>query len=124
MPPRGWCRCRPSSVLPNSARCSRRCRIRLGCACCESWARRRDRARLLVLGTYRPTELIVHEHPLKAMKQELAAHGQCVELPLGYLRPEDIEAYLAQRYGAPAAGTDLADFVYRRTEGHPLFMVQ
>ena len=50
-------------------------------------ARRRDPARLLVLGTYRPVELIVHDHPLKTVKQELVAHGQCVEVPLGYLRP-------------------------------------
>jgi len=40
---------------------------------------------LLVLGTCRPVELIVHQHPLKTIKQELTAHGQCVELPLGYL---------------------------------------
>ena len=48
-------------------------------------ARRREAARLLVLGTYRPVEVIVHEHPLKAVKQELVAHGQVVEVPLGYL---------------------------------------
>ena len=39
-------------------------------------ARRREPARLLVLGTYRPVEVIVHEHPLKAVKQELVATGR------------------------------------------------
>ena len=38
-------------------------------------ARRRDPARLLVLGTYRPVDLIVHAHPLMQVPRELAAHG-------------------------------------------------
>jgi predicted ATPase len=44
---------------------------------------RREAARLLVLGTYRPVEVIVYAHPLNAIKQELVAHGQAAELPLG-----------------------------------------
>jgi DNA-binding winged helix-turn-helix (wHTH) protein/predicted ATPase len=88
-------------------------------------ARRREAARLLVLGTYRPVELILHEHPLKTLKQELVAHGQARELPLGGLGLEAVETYLAQRADvAGAARADLAAVVYRRTEGHPLFMVQ
>jgi hypothetical protein len=34
-------------------------------------ARRRDRARLIVVGTYRPVDVILGEHPLKAVKREL-----------------------------------------------------
>jgi hypothetical protein len=48
-------------------------------------ARRREAAPLLVIGTYRPVELIVRAHPLKAVKQELQLHEQCAEVPLGYL---------------------------------------
>ena len=87
-------------------------------------ARRRDAARLLVLGTYRPVELILHDHPLKPVKQELAAHGLCVDLPLGGLSRQAVAAYVAQRRGAPAGHDEVAAFVYQRTEGHPLFMVQ
>jgi predicted ATPase/DNA-binding winged helix-turn-helix (wHTH) protein len=87
-------------------------------------ARRRDAARLLVLGTYQPVELILHDHPLKTVRQELAAHGQCAEVLLGGLSPEGVAAYLAQRRAAPEGYEGLAAFVYRRTEGHPLFMVQ
>ena len=36
-------------------------------------ARRRVPARLLVLGTYRPVEVIVREHPLHALKLDLTA---------------------------------------------------
>ena len=34
-------------------------------------AQRRDPARLLVLGTYRPADVIVQAHPLRGMLQEL-----------------------------------------------------
>src|SRR5439155_21041951 len=46
-------------------------------------ARRQERAKLLVIGTYRPVEVIVQEHPLRAVKQELQVHGHCRELQLG-----------------------------------------
>src|SRR5262245_12117870 len=87
-------------------------------------ARRRDAARLLVLGTYRPVELILSDHPLKTVKQELAAHGLCVDLPLGGLSQPAVAAYVAERRGTPVDDDAVAAFVYRRTEGHPLFMVQ
>ncbi len=86
-------------------------------------ARRREAARLLVLGTYRPVELIVHQHPLKTLKQELVAHGQGVELPLGYLPREAVEVYMAQSTTAPTPHAATVAWVYQRTAGHPLFMV-
>jgi predicted ATPase len=45
-------------------------------------ARRREPARLLVMGTYRPVDVVVHGHPLKAVKQDLDLHQQCVEVRL------------------------------------------
>ena len=45
-------------------------------------ARRRASARLLVLGTYRPIDALVREHPIRAVTQELRVHGQCEELLL------------------------------------------
>jgi DNA-binding winged helix-turn-helix (wHTH) protein len=86
-------------------------------------ARRREAAALLVLGTYRPVALVVRAHPLKAVKQELQLHGQCAEVPLEYLNRTDVQAYLAQRLPDLAATTEVAGFVHRRTEEHPLFMV-
>jgi len=48
-----------------------------------------------------------------------------VELSLDSLRREAVSAYIAQRRAASEeACTDLAAWVYRWTEGHPLFMVQ
>jgi AAA ATPase domain len=37
-------------------------------------ARRSEPARLLVVGTYRPVEMLAPEHPLRTMKQELELH--------------------------------------------------
>ena len=45
-------------------------------------ARRRTPARLLLLGTYRPVEVIVRAHPLRALTLDLTLHRQCTELPL------------------------------------------
>src|SRR5262245_24229660 len=43
-------------------------------------ARRRDPARLMLIGTYRPVEVILGEHALRSLKGELVAHGLCREL--------------------------------------------
>jgi DNA-binding winged helix-turn-helix (wHTH) protein len=53
-------------------------------------ARRQEGARLLILGTYRPVEVLLRDHPLKGIKQELQLHGQCEELALGFLSEGDV----------------------------------
>jgi predicted ATPase/DNA-binding winged helix-turn-helix (wHTH) protein len=84
-------------------------------------ARRREAARLLVLGTYRPTEALVQGHPVHTAAQELQRHGQGHELGLGYFSEAAVAAYLAQRFGAqPPAG--LVRTLYQRTTGNPLFV--
>ena len=93
-----------------------------------SWlAHRREPARLLVIGTYRPVELIVGDHPLQTVKQELLRHRQCIELSLELLTATDVAQYLAGRFAIdmPLTGSfqALAQAIYRRTDGHPLFMV-
>jgi predicted ATPase len=45
-------------------------------------ARRSEPARLLILGTYRPVEMLAGDHPLRALKAELELHQQCEELRL------------------------------------------
>ena len=93
-------------------------------------ARRREPARLLILGTYRPVDVIVTEHPLRAVKHELQLHGQCEELAVRLLSEEAIEEYLEVRFDkntgthptTPLQG--LAHSIHQRTEGNPLFMVK
>ena len=86
-------------------------------------ARRRDPARLLVLGTYRPFEVIVQPHPLRTLIAELRQQPQCAELVLDYLSAADVAAYLRQRCGRIARLEDLAAVLHQRTSGHPLFLV-
>ena len=85
-------------------------------------ARRREAARLAILGTYRPMDLILREHPLKQAKLELQLHGQCSELPLPYLSTAAVEAYVGQRFPESVSAI-VAPLVHQRTSGHPLFMV-
>jgi len=86
-------------------------------------AQRRERARLLVVGTYRPADVVVREHPLKRVKQELQTHGQCQELRLELLTESETKEYLTRRLGAQGVPGDLAGRIHRRTDGNPLFMV-
>jgi predicted ATPase/DNA-binding winged helix-turn-helix (wHTH) protein len=86
-------------------------------------ARRREPARLLVLGTYRPVDAIVRAHPVHAVAQELQRHGQCAELVLRYLPEAEVATYLAQRFGGEVVPAGLADVLHRRTYGNPLFLV-
>lgn len=85
-------------------------------------ARRREVACLLVLGTYRPVELILRSHPLRQAVSELQLHGQCAELALHYLSPQAVQAYVAHRFPGHLAAP-IGPVLYQRTAGHPLFMV-
>ena len=90
-------------------------------------ARRTERARLLVIGTYRPVEVLMREHPLKAIKQELHLHGYCKELSLGFLSEAAVREYLEVRFSGEEIGRAtlrrLARIIHQRTDGNPLFMV-
>ena len=91
-------------------------------------ARRTEPARLFILGTYRPAEVLVQDHPLKELKQELALHDQCQELTLAYLSEAAIGEYVRHRFGieVPLSGSWSAfvQAIHRRTEGNPLFMIK
>ena len=86
-------------------------------------ARRGDPARLMVIGTYRPVEVILGDHPLKGVKRELQAHGLCRELPLEYLPADAVAAFLSVRFPGHQFSRRLARMIHQRTEGNPLFMV-
>jgi predicted ATPase len=88
-------------------------------------ARRSERARLLIVGTYRPAEILANDHPLRTMKEELELPRYCEELRLKLLTKEDVVDYLAKRVASDASqrfGT-LAPVIHDRTDGNPLFVV-
>jgi DNA-binding winged helix-turn-helix (wHTH) protein/tetratricopeptide (TPR) repeat protein len=86
-------------------------------------ARRRRAAHLMIVGTYRPAELIASRHPLRTVKQELVARQQCEELPLEYLSEEAIAEHLAVKFPRNQFPSELVTLIHERTEGNPLFMV-
>ena len=83
--------------------------------------------KLLLIGTYRPSEILAQKHPLQNVKSELQLHGQCQELPLPLLTEDSIAQYLALRFSQNPHDTnilqDFAALLYQQTEGNPLFMV-
>ena len=92
----------------------------LGCI-----ARRREPARLLVIGSIRSLETTAADNPLHGVRHELQAKGLCEEIGLKLLSPDDVAAYVGARFdGVPSSALQqLATRVYERTEGNALFMV-
>lgn len=88
-------------------------------------ARRRDSARLLVIGTSRPVETLSSTHPLRAVIAELAPQAQRGVVTLDGLSRESVAMYVRGRAPDVATGSAAAnaiDVLYRRTGGHPLFL--
>jgi predicted ATPase/DNA-binding winged helix-turn-helix (wHTH) protein len=85
--------------------------------------RRRDPARLLILGTYRPVEVIVHAHALRFIVAEVRHHPQYAELVLDSLSTAAVAAYLRRRSAAQPIPPGLSQLVHQRTGGNPLFLV-
>ena len=86
-------------------------------------ARRSEPARLLLIGTYRPLDLLLSRHPLQSVKDGLELHGRCRELPLAFLSEAAVSMYLHARFPNCHFSLELASTLHRRTEGNPLFLI-
>jgi tetratricopeptide (TPR) repeat protein len=86
----------------------------------EAIARRREAARLLVLGTYRRGEAIATHHPVHRTAQALRSRALCTELVLGPLDEEAVAEYVATRTPVDAPAR-LPRLLHQRTDGNPLF---
>src|SRR5262249_54340141 len=78
---------------------------------------------LLLVGTYRPVEVLTRGHPLRGVQQALQMHGHCVELPLVFLSEAAVAEYLRRRLPGSQEPAALARLIHQRTDGNPLFMV-
>jgi DNA-binding winged helix-turn-helix (wHTH) protein/tetratricopeptide (TPR) repeat protein len=85
-------------------------------------ARRREPAKLLVLGTCRPADLILSESPLKALKQDLLLHRLSDELNLERLQESDVADYVAAAFAPGDVPREFAAVIHRHSDGNPLFM--
>lgn len=86
-------------------------------------AGRRERARLMIVGTYRPAEANAVGHPLRGAVQELLAHRACDEQRLAHLDEDAVADYLGVRFPGHRIPRDHARVLHRHTGGNPLFMV-
>jgi len=86
-------------------------------------ARRRSTAPVLILGSLRPTELIIEDHPLGALRHELRVHRSAVEVDLEPLAQTDVAALVSAQDGAPA-DEDFVRALHAHTQGLPLFVAQ
>ena len=82
---------------------------------------RREPARLLIVGTYRPEE-VPRGHPLMRVTGELIAHRLASSIALEGLGTDAVAAYLAKRCPGHRFPTELAPTLQRSTGGNPLFL--
>jgi len=85
-------------------------------------ARRRGPAKLLILGTYRPVDVILSRSPLKGLKQDLVIHRLCREVVLERLAESDVGDHLADVVPGGAVPAGLANLIHYHSDGNPLFM--
>jgi tetratricopeptide (TPR) repeat protein len=77
--------------------------------------------RLLILGTYRPEEVELGNHPLKSCRLELQGHGLSEVLALASLSRENLASYLDACFTPNDFPRGFPALLLRKTEGHPLF---
>ena len=78
---------------------------------------------VLIVTTYRHSELTLAQSPFIAIRQDLQARGVATEMRLDFLDQDDIAAYLEAEFPGHTLPSDFATMVRTRTEGSPLFMV-
>src|SRR5882724_4530638 len=81
-------------------------------------------AQMMIVATYRPSELQLARHPFRGLKLDLEANGVCRELPLELLTREDIAQFLGLEFPGHHFPPTFSGFVHAKTEGSPLFMVE
>jgi predicted ATPase len=77
---------------------------------------------IMLVGTFRPADAELSESPLKAYRLEMKTHRLCDEVELGSLGLEHIAMYLDSRFTPHDLPRELAMLMFRKTEGHPLFV--
>jgi predicted ATPase len=86
-------------------------------------ARARGPAKLMLLGTVRPTDVTFSQRPLTNLMRDLSVHRLCYQIELQPLSEFDMSEYLTAQSQGGSLPPGLAGLIYRHSEGNPLFMV-
>ena len=86
-------------------------------------ARRRERAKLLVIGTYRPVDVVLSKSPLRGLKHDLLLHQLCHELTVERLEDFHVAEYLAKEFAGNDFPSGLAQLIHHNSGGNALFIV-
>jgi predicted ATPase len=81
-----------------------------------------DSMRVLVIATYRPSDLLLAKHPFLQVRPDLQTRGLCRELELEFLSRSEVEKYLALEFPEHRLPAELPALIHSKTEGNPLFM--
>ncbi len=85
-------------------------------------ARRRGRAGLMWLATFRVAEVVATDHPLNPLRRELRLHRLCEEIVLDPFSETEVAEYIAQRSTSLARDEAFVRALHERTDGVPLFV--
>jgi len=85
-------------------------------------ARRRGRARLMWLSSFRLAEVIALDHPLNPLRHELRLQRLCQEVVLDPFSETEVANYIAQRSASLARDEAFVRGLHERTDGVPLFV--
>lgn len=85
-------------------------------------ARRRGRARLLWLSSFRLAEVIALDHPLNPLRHELRLQRLCQEVVLDPFSEAEVADCIAQRSASLARDDAFVRALHARTDGVPLFV--
>ena len=86
-------------------------------------ARRREPAKLLVIGTYRPVDAILSKSPIKALKEDLLVRHLGREVPMERLEGFEVADYVTKEFPHNDFPPELATLIHQNSGGNALFMV-
>ena len=87
-------------------------------------ASRRRPNRLLILGSVRPADAILSEHPIRSVQRSLLVRGEAEELLLDVLSAPEISDYLDRNWQRSRLSAETGQAVAGKSGGHPLFLAQ
>ncbi|HKE96702.1 MAG TPA: AAA family ATPase, partial [Povalibacter sp.] len=88
----------------------------------EHFARRPREVRLMWIASFRLTQVIAEDHPLRELRQELRLHGMCEEILLEPFSESEVGTYIESRIPDVSFPESFVRRLHDHTDGLPLFV--